>query len=246
MTELDYIAAIRDNASALVDAAERAGLDAQVPSCPDWVVADLLEHIGTVHRWATVCCDRSPSDPFMRSKDAGIEVPVDHGERPAWVREGSGLLADRLAARSPDDPCWTWAPPQTIGFWRRRQAHETAMHRVDAQLAAGAAEPIDAALAADGIDEQMSLLPNQPWAPEPITGAGETIHMHCTDVDGEWLVRLAPSGLEVERVHAKGDVAARGTASDLLAWQLGRGPLDRLEVFGDEALLARWREIATF
>ncbi|MEX2031704.1 MAG: hypothetical protein WEA81_02445, partial [Dehalococcoidia bacterium] len=47
-------------------------------------------------------------------------------------------------------------------------------------------------------------------------------------------------------VHAKGDVAARGTASDLLAWQLGRGPLDRLEVFGDEALLARWREIATF
>jgi len=60
MTELDYIAAIRDNASALVDAAERAGLDAQVPSCPDWVVADLLEHIGTVHHGFTFTIQPSP------------------------------------------------------------------------------------------------------------------------------------------------------------------------------------------
>ncbi len=246
MADLDYVTAIRDNATQLADAGERAGLDARVPSCPDWVVADLLGHIGTVHRWATACCDRSPTDPFMRSSEAGIEVPPDHAARPAWVREGAGVLADTLAARSPDDPCWTWAPPATIGFWRRRQAHETAMHRIDAQLAADAVEPIDAALASDGIDEWMALLPNRPWVPDKITGAGETIHLHCTDVDGEWLLRLAPSGLEVERVHAKGDVAAKGAASDLLVWLMGRGPVERLEVFGDESLLMRWREIATF
>lgn len=245
-TNLDYVGAIRDNASALVDAAERAGQDALVPSCPEWVVADLLAHIGVVHRWAAVNCERAPSDAFMPSADSGIEAPSDLAARPSWVREGAAQLADTLAARSPDDPCWTWAPPATIGFWRRRQAHETAMHRVDAQLAAGAAEPVDATLAADGIDEWMSLLANRPWVEGEITGAGETIHLHCNDVDGEWLLRLAPTGLEVERVHAKGDVAARGAASDLLCWLMGRGPVEPLEVFGDGALLTRWREGAKF
>ncbi len=246
MADLDYISSIRDNASALADAAESAGCDANVPSCPEWTVADLLEHMGTVHRWAAANCSRAPSDQFMRSSESGITAPADRSARPVWVREGAALLTDTLAEHSPDDPCWTFAPPATVSFWSRRQAHETAMHRVDAQLAAGRAEPIDAALAADGIDEWMFLVSNRPWAREKIVGTGETIHLHSTDVDGEWLLRLAPSGLEVERVHAKGDVAARGTASDLLCWLMGRGPLEQLEVFGDEALLAHWREIATF
>ncbi|MSO78544.1 MAG: maleylpyruvate isomerase family mycothiol-dependent enzyme [Acidimicrobiia bacterium] len=246
MADLDYISSIRDNASALADAAESAGPDAQVPSCPEWSVADLLGHMGTVHRWAASNCDREPSKEFMRSRDAGIEVPDDRSGRPAWVREGAALLADTLAAHSPDDPCWTFAPPATVGFWCRRQAHETAMHRVDAQLAAGAVQPIDAPLAADGIDELLWLLPNRPWAPDKLTGASESLHLHCDDVEGEWLLRLAPTGLEVERVHAKGDVAVRGAASDLLVWLMGRGPIEPLEVFGDEAQLARWREVANF
>jgi predicted lipid carrier protein YhbT len=78
------------------------------------------------------------------------------------------------------------------------------------------------------------------------TGDGETLHFHCTDVTGEWLVTMRSDGIDLTREHAKGDVAAKGTASDLLCWLEGRGPIDRLEVFGDEALLARWREVATF
>jgi hypothetical protein len=85
-----------------------------------------------------------------------------------------------------------------------------------------------------------------PWRKDDGPRAGETIHLHCTDVDGEWLVRLAPDGLEVTREHAKGDVAAKGGASDLLCWLLGRGPIDDIEVFGDAALLDRWREAAKF
>jgi uncharacterized protein (TIGR03083 family) len=246
MADVDYLGAIRTDADALATAAEKAGVDAGVPSCPDWKVADLLEHIGTVHRWAAMNLSRKPGDPYLRSGQAGIEAPEDDSARAGWVREGAAHLVDALDGHSPDAECWTWAPPANNGFWRRRQAHETAMHRVDAQLAAGTAEPIDAALASDGIDEWLYLLPRMPWVPEPITGNGETVHFHCTDVDGEWLVRLAPSGLEVEREHAKGDVAARGTASDILCWMMGRGPVDLLEVFGDSALLDRWREAATF
>ena len=77
-------------------------------------------------------------------------------------------------------------------------------------------------------------------------GAGESIHLHCTDVEGEWTVELGPEGVALERAHAKGDVAARGAASDLLCWLQGRGTTDPLEVFGDASLLTRWREQATF
>src|SRR5215469_3181220 len=50
--------------------------------------------------------------------------------------------------------------PAPAGFWIRRMAHETLVHRADAQLAAGAApEPlIEAEVAADAIDEWLMLL----------------------------------------------------------------------------------------
>jgi uncharacterized protein (TIGR03083 family) len=235
-----YLAAIRDNADLLVHAAETAGLDARVPTCPDWDVAELLAHIGRVHRWAASNTTRSPDAEFARPD---VEIP-EPAARAAWVRAGAAELVAALE-RPASDPAWTWLPPNTVGFWQRRQAHETAMHRVDAESAAGAPRPIDAALAADGIDELLEILGNNPVRPPP-TGSGETLHFHCTDVDGEWFVRLSPDGLDVERIHAKGDVAARGSASDLLCWLQGRGSVDRLEVLGDAALLDRWREVATF
>jgi len=241
-----YLQSIRDDVTALADAAEAAGPDARVPSCPEWAVADLLGHIGLVHRWATASCNRPPDAEYLRSTQAGIEIPDDATTRPEWVRTSGAALHDALSSHSADAPCWTWAAPHTVGFWQRRMAHETAMHRVDAQLAAGAAESIEPVLAADGIDEWLAIAGRRPWVEEQISGAGETIHLHCTDVEGEWLVRLAPTGLEVERVHAKGDVAARGGASDLLCWMQGRGSIDPLEVHGDAAVLARWRELATF
>jgi uncharacterized protein (TIGR03083 family) len=240
MQPATYLAAISDNSELLVAAAERAGLDARVPTCPEWDIAELLAHIGRVHRWAASNTARALDAGFARP-DA--EIP-DPSERVAWVRAGAAELVAALD-RPDDDPAWTWMPPHTIGFWQRRQAHETAMHRVDAESASGTPGPIDAALAADGIDEWLEIVGNTPWR-QPPTGSGESLHFHCTDVDGEWLVRRTSDGVAVERVHAKGDVAARGTASDLLCWLQGRGDVDCLEVFGDATLLDRWRGDATF
>ena len=76
-----------------------------------------------------------------------------------------------------------------------------------------------------------------------MVGNGETFHFHRTDGDGEWLVRLTPAGPEIEHAHAKGDLAVRGGASDLLLVLRNRGGLDRVEVFGDAALLDRWHEL---
>jgi uncharacterized protein (TIGR03083 family) len=121
-----YRRAVGREADALVGAAARAGLDARVPSCPDWDVAALLGHIGRVHRWAAGCITTnslvSPAD---------IDPPPEGGALAGYAREGAAALGAALE-RSPDAPAWTFVPPPTVAFWQRRQAHETAMHRVDA------------------------------------------------------------------------------------------------------------------
>jgi uncharacterized protein (TIGR03083 family) len=234
-----YRAAIREETVGLVNAAGRAGLDAPVPSCPGWDVEKLLRHIGRVQRWAAA------------SATAGEFVPPDTLPAPPgpeqlgrWVREGAAALVAALD-RPPSDPTWTFTPDGTVAFWQRRQAHEAAMHRVDAELAAGQPQPVPSDLAVDGIDEWLGLLAHRPNSAPP-TGRGETLHVHCSDVDGEWLVRLTDGAPAVERAHAKGDVALRGPASDLLLVVLRRLDPGRVEVFGDRAVLDHFLTHAAF
>lgn len=232
----DYLRAIADESAALLAAARRAGLDAPVPSCPGWDVAELLGHIGGVQHWAAETSRRAPEGEFVARDQEAIP---DRAERPDWFATATAALVTALD-RPSDEPAWTWIPPATVGFWQRRQAHEAAMHRVDAELAAGVAAPeIEPGLASDGIDEFLEVV--QAFSNPRLSGQGETLHFHCTDVDGEWLARMDADGVTITREHAKGDVAAKGTATDLLCWMQGRGPVEVLEVFGDAALLDRWR-----
>jgi uncharacterized protein (TIGR03083 family) len=242
MEHAEHVAAIRRESAALSDAARAAGPDAAVPSCPDWTVADLLGHIGRIQPWVAGLIESRPADP---SENWRQHEPPAPDVRVAWFDAGASRLADALAAADPDDEVWTWAPDRRIGFWSRRMAHEVAVHRWDAQSAAHATTPIDRALAVDGIQETFDLLPLRIDA-HARAGSGETIHLHCTDGDGEWLVRLTADGIEVTREHAKGDVAARGTASDLLLLTCSRIAPDAVDTFGDAALLARFQELVQF
>ena len=116
------------------------------------------------------------------------------------------------------------------------------MHRWDAQRAAGEPEPVERELAVDGIDEFFYLLPYWRGA-STLPVSGESIHLHATDGEGEWLVRLGTDGLVVTREHAKGDVALRAPASHLLLFLWGREDASGAEVFGDAAILDRWQEL---
>jgi uncharacterized protein (TIGR03083 family) len=244
-----WLATTEDNSRRLLAAAEAAGLDAPVPTCPGWDVAQLLGHLGTVQHWVAGIVAAAPTEPQPRR--GALDIP-DRPDRFEWMRSATAALLDALRRTPAGTPMWTMRPGGNVDFWARRQANEAAVHRVDAQIAAagvgaGTVEPVAPDVAADAIDELLHVLVILPhlgeWGRgEPLVGGGETIHVHCTDVDGEWLVRFGAAGLEVENVHAKGDVAARGTASDLLLFLSGRGGTDRLEVFGDAALLASWAE----
>jgi len=148
-------------------------------------------------------------------------------------------------------PVWGWAGDHTSDFWARRQAHETSVHRIDAQLAAGAVLSIaPPELAADGIDEWFDVLVAATGIAARVTGTGETLHLHAIDTEGEWLFTRTPDGLGLERSHAKGDAAVRGPASDLFLLLMNRRSLDHadgfgeLEVFGDPAVVDNLRHDA--
>jgi len=244
MTHDEYLAAIRSEVDAMAEVARTAPLDTNVPSCPKWTIADLVEHTSRAHRWATANLAQAPADgPIMDQQQRPEDEAVAD-----WLEAGSGAFLDKLSSVEPSQPCWTWTDDHTAGFWARRMAHETAVHLWDAQNAAGAPQPVPPAMAVDGIDEIFELIPffnrfsnnTEPW------GHGETIHFHATDEAGEWLVQLNPDGITVTKEHAKGDAAARGPASDLLLVMFGRKEPSTLELFGDTSLLDRWQKRARF
>jgi uncharacterized protein (TIGR03083 family) len=240
VSDIDYLAAVRADGDALAAAARR-GLDPEVPGCPGWTVADLVLHTGMVHRHKL---------EIVRGRLARPPRPwpppaPDRRDLLGWYEQGLDELLTALDGTDPPTPVWTFHPPdQTAGFWRRRMAHETAVHRVDAESAHGEPAPLPAPLAVDGIDEVLDVFLVPFSQREAAGGGGEALHLQATDAEGEWRLRLLPAGVQVDRGHAAADADARGTASDLLLFLWGRAPAARLETSGDPAALAAVRALA--
>ena len=224
---------LRTDGDALLAAAER-DLEATVPSCPEWTTTELLDHMAFLFRWWAVCL-REGRRVKRSAVPAGDDDPV------TGYRTALDEVVAVLGATDPEAPSESFAGPATARWWFRRAAQETTVHRWDAESATGTPSPIDRELAVDGVDELCDVfLPMV--GPK---GEGETYHFHATDGDGdgEWLVRLTPDGVVTTHEHAKGDVAVRAPASDLLLLLWNRRTADGLEVFGDASLLERWREL---
>lgn len=236
-----YLTSIREAGHALADAAE-GNLDAQVPTCPEWKVADLVAHTGRVHMWVTGIVDSGGAPPGRLP-----ETPADRPDLLTWYRESHARLLERLAAHGPDDAAWVFIPPapQKVGWWYRRQAMETAIHRYDAQAAAGDPEPVDAELAAAGVDEFLTEFLPGVMANRPVAGLTGTFHLHATDTPGEWWLDFGAENLAARREHAKADTAVRGPAGGLFLWVWNRTTPEEagLEVFGDGAVVDAWRDV---
>jgi uncharacterized protein (TIGR03083 family) len=238
---MDFLAAIRRDSDRFYAAAEGADPARQVPSCPDWTVADLVWHLAEVHWFWGTDVETRATDP--EAVEAGKpDRLADYGELVAFGRAQADRMIQILDATPDDVPVWSWALDEsdhTAGFVRRHQVQEAALHRWDMENAVtGQPAPIEPDVASDSIDEVLAI--TLPWgvrADKPLPGS---VHLHCTDTEGEWLVH--PDG-RVEAVHAKGDAAIRGSASDLLLALYERVPRSRVEVIGDRAvadeLLAR-------
>jgi uncharacterized protein (TIGR03083 family) len=226
------------------------GLATPVPTCPGWTLRELAVHVGRAHRWAAEITGTRSAEfiPFRSVPDG--KFPDEPAERGPWLQAGAARLIDNVRAAG-DDLVWTFAGLRPAGFWARRMAHETAVHRADAEIAAGRVPGLAADLAADAISEWLGFMsaPMADGADDPrreALPAGRGMHIHATDGAlagaGEWTLRSEPSGITLELGHAKGDVAIRGPAARLLLVLVRRLPPDdpAVQVFGDPAVLDRW------
>jgi uncharacterized protein (TIGR03083 family) len=232
-----YVEAVRVEGEAAL-AAIGSAPDAQVPSCPEWNALTLCLHLGRLWNYVS----RQARSTEQRD-DSGSP---DEGEDPlVWAADGLAALLVTLTETDPRSEAWNWtrSEPKLAAFWFRRMAQETAMHRWDAQSAAGEPAPIPSWLAADGIDEVTTM-----WLPrrrgrikEDIVG---TAHLHAHDPSpgqpSEWFVEFGPAGQVSSRyAHEKGDAVLRGSASDILL-RLWRRP-SAVEEFGDATVLSALR-----
>ncbi|MCF2525670.1 maleylpyruvate isomerase family mycothiol-dependent enzyme [Yinghuangia soli] len=227
---------------------------AGVPSCPGWTVADLTRHVGEVYLHKTLAMrDGAEPEPWPPDELADT-VPL------SLLDDGYASLTAEFAARKPGDPAGSWyAPDPTVGFWIRRMAHETAIHRIDAELGAGRpVAPVPDDLAVDGIDELLRVFVAysvSAWG-EYFTDilAGSPGRTYVVQTDGAaWRARTAPGLFEVE--DGPGDDAAdvhiTGAPMSVLRWLWRRTDADRpsgVTVEGDpEAVdaLRRCIEVAT-
>ncbi|HET7325760.1 MAG TPA: maleylpyruvate isomerase N-terminal domain-containing protein [Nocardioidaceae bacterium] len=268
MTTLDYLAHLDAESERFGDILAGADLVQPVPSCPDWTAGDLFWHLTEVQWfWGTIVRERV-SDP--------AEIEAERPERPTDLDSLCHLFATvstdlhgALTAASAQTPVWTWAPDKTVGFIRRRQAHEALIHRIDAELATGRGPDtwasIDPALAADGVDEVLRIMHGgiPDWGTFDLDG--RTARVEATDTGARWgLVFGRFTGTDprdgtsydedafdaADDNDAAGgatgaDATVRGTAADLDCWLWGRLAADRVERRGDAAVLDRMQAVIT-
>lgn len=217
-------------------------LDRPVPTCPRWSVERLAGHVGRVHRNAAAWLRAGRRTEIPPAPAGAAVLP--------WVRDGLDELTEAVQAADPNGEEQTFAGPQPASFWVRRMAVETALHRIDAELAAGVGTtPVETVLAVEGIDELFGvLLPFRALGGADGAGSlprsGRTMHLHATDpaVEGEWTIIFTADGPTLGHPRAAGDVTVRGRASDLLLLLWNRASLGQFDVSGDAALLTRWRD----
>ncbi len=227
----------------MADAIAATSPDTPVPTCPGWAVRDLVRHTGAVHRWATeiVAAPRTEAWGVGLDEVAGTWPP--DAELVEWFRSGHAGLMQALSDARPDLECFTFLRASSpLAHWARRQAHETGIHRVDTELAAGVVlSPVDAAVAADGVDELLcAFLPRRKTGLRSETPTA--LRVCSTETGDAWMLRIEGDGVSTTREERGGDVEAActvsGAAEDLYLALWNRGRQDRLTVEGDEAVLA--------
>jgi uncharacterized protein (TIGR03083 family) len=239
------LAALREQGMRMTKVATLTAIDAPVPTCPDWRLRDLLLHTGGVHRWATTVVKeaRTAAIDIDQPYDIVPELPADP-ELVDWFREGLVDLVDALESAPEGLDCWSFMPaPTPKAFWTRRQAHETTIHRIDTEAAAGASSGVEAELAADGIDELLTgFLPRNRRLR---SDTERTVRIRTEDAGHEWVVTI---GQERPRTTRAGehsgpvDATVGGPAADVYLALWNRRSWDCLTVTGDTELLARWPE----
>ncbi|WP_405145965.1 maleylpyruvate isomerase family mycothiol-dependent enzyme [Sphaerisporangium sp. NBC_01403] len=232
-----------------------AGTDpsARVPSCPDWSVGELARHVAEVYLHKAECIRLGA---FPEEWPPGVLDP----DPVTSLDRTYAMLTGQFSAHSPADHAATWhEPDQTVGFWIRRMAQETVIHRIDAELAAGRpVSPVPDDLAFDGIDEVLKLFVgygSTSWLDDfgTLLDAPDERPLSISTSHHAWtLTAIAGKGAQPGHVDVKdaatgfeGDALVSGDAVPLLLWLWNRGDDASVRVSGDDALLKQFHALRT-
>ena len=240
---IEYTTHLRADGEKMAQAVAR-DLDAHVPTCPAWNVAKLTIHTGQHHRWVADAV-RGGGEPPKDPPKPGLRGD----ELVEWFRQGWRELAGLLDNMTDETPAWSWSGDNRVGFWRRRTALETLVHRWDAENATGEGSSLDPTLAADGVDEMLFIM-----IPDDDTvykGVPLHVTLRTTDAPGMWILDLQdgkpPMPARVDHADSADDGAATvalvAPSEDLLLFLWGRYGPERVESKGDPervAAFVRW------
>lgn len=236
-----HISALRDAGERLSSAAADAGPDAAVPSCPGWVVRDLVRHQGGVHRWAAGIVGTPRTEPWDVELDDVVGTWPDDADLITWFGAGADALVRTLTQADPGLACWTFLPaPSPLAMWARRQAHETSVHGVDAELAAGRpVAPFPAEFAADGVAELLECF--VPRGGRLKADPARMLRVRCSDAAADWLISIGPGRVQTTPGDGQASNAAdceiTGRAEDLYLTLWNRRPPECLATAGDGQVL---------
>jgi uncharacterized protein (TIGR03083 family) len=243
----EHVDRLAHEGAALAGAAERAGLSAAVPTCPGWTVRDLVRHVGNVHRWAATYVRERRSTPLDEAEEEALFGPMPgDGVLVDWYRAGHAALVTDLRSAPADLDCWHFLRAESpLAFWARRQAHETTIHRADAESATGPVTGVPASFAADGIDELLSGFYTRPRG-RLRSDPARTLAVVATDVDAAWTFEIGPErNVVVPGAAEHAQCRVGGPASDVYLALWNRRGFDDLDVRGDRSVLDLWRGRAT-
>lgn len=241
----DYVDALEREGRLLVECSKATDLDALVPTCPGWHLSDLLAHIGFVHRWAATYVADGLTEMVEEPDEAAIlDAAPERGELADWVEEGHAALVRVLSSAPADQRCWTFLDaPSPLDMWARRQAHETAIHRVDVELAAR--RPVTAFgpdFAVDGIEELLFGFLSRRRSRHDHEEASWTFGLVPTDRADRWTVTVLPDAAYVTSELKSPDVLVHASAADLYLVLWHRPPYGRLQSTGRVDLLEAWND----
>jgi uncharacterized protein (TIGR03083 family) len=212
-----------------------ADLTKNVTTCPGWDLAALVNHVGGVYRSAAIAVNE-------KKHSEAPTGPADHAATARWFTDSAEGLLDAFSRHSYQEECWTMAPPETVGFWIRRMAHETAMHLWDAESSHGATGHIEPTLAADGIDEVVTMFFPRQVRLSRIRPLDAAVRL---EIDGQETADLVLAGDGTRAHRGTIDATVRGAAENILLALWKRKPLAEagLRISGDS--LAAQRVLST-
>ncbi len=243
----EHIEAIGREGQLFAAAGRAADMETPIVHCPGWVMRDLLRHLAEIHLWASAHVALRATKMWVDDlsdlsgywPDLAHFWPVDEELVDHYLATHANLLASLEAAPADLGAMTFLEAPSPLAMWARRQAHEIAVHRFDAQWAAGDVTGFDAKFAADGIDELLcAFAPRSTSLPIDDT---QRMAVSADDTGHEWVVTLSPAGIDTTRGGGDADVRLSGTAEDLYLMLWNRGDRGAVAVDGDSRVVDTWR-----